>query len=242
MRGALPAFAVFDTIPAVPQRPSEARLRLDRVRPIIAFCLLAAAAGAACFGGSSNSNAPDSSRIPTATLPAKLPDPKILGNSAVSAAGGSSYVIKDGDTLAGIASRLGIALDDLRTANPGVDPGTLRVGQSIKLPANPDTPPPAAATATPPKGSATVSAATATSEPPPTEPPPTEAPASPIAPGATVTPASVGQSYTVQDGDYPAKIAAMFGITVEELLAANPGIDPTHMHIGDVIIIPPKRP
>jgi peptidoglycan endopeptidase LytF len=225
-------------------------LRLDRVRPIIAFCLLAAAAGAACFGGSSNGNAPDSSRIPTATLPAKLPDPKILSNSAVSAVGGSSYVIKDGDTLAGIASRLGIALDDLRAANPGIDPGTLRVGQSIKLPANPDAPPPAAATATPPKGSATVPAAAATSPPQPTEPPPTEAPASPTAPaaqdtpapGATATPISVGQSYTVQDGEFPAKIAEKFGITVEDLLAANPGINPTDMHIGDVIIIPPKRP
>jgi peptidoglycan endopeptidase LytF len=220
-------------------------LRLDRVRPIIAFCLLAALAGAACSGGgSSNGNAPDSSRIPTATLPAKLPDPKILGNTAASAGGGSSYVIKDGDTLAGIASRLGITLDDLRAANPGVDPGTLRVGQSIKLPANPDLTPPAAVTATAPDGNATARAATATPAPQPTEPPPTEAPASPTAPapGTTATPASAGQTYTVQDGDFPAKIAEKFGITVEELLAANPGIDPTHMHIGDVIIIPPKRP
>jgi LysM repeat protein len=245
----LPAFADFDTIPPVPQLPSEARLRLDRVRPIIAFCLLAALAGGACFGGSSSGTAPDSSKIATATLPAKLPDPKILSNSAVVAGGGLSYVIRDGDTLAGIASRLGIALADLQAANPGIDPGTLRVGQSIKLPANPDAPPPAAATATP-KGSATVRAATATPEPQPTEPPPTEAPASPTAPaaqdtpapGVTATPASLGQSYTVQDGDFPAKIADKFGISVDDLLAANPGINPTNMHIGDVIIIPPKRP
>ncbi len=45
----------------------------------------------------------------------------------------------------------------------------------------------------------------------------------------------------VQDGDIPVKIAEKFGITVEELLAANPGIDPTNLHIGDVLIIPPKR-
>ena len=213
-------------------------MSLGRVRPIIAFCLLAALSGGACFGGgSSNGKAPDSSKIPTATLPAKLPDPKILGNSAVSAGGGSSYVIKDGDTLAGIASRLGIALEDLRAANPGVDPGTLRVGQSIKLPANPDAPPPAATAATPPKGSATVRAATATPEPRPTE-----APATPtaLAP-ATATPASVGQTYTVQDGDFPAKIAEKFGITLEEFLAANPGLNPTNMHIGDVVNIPPKH-
>jgi LysM repeat protein len=230
-------------------------LRLNRVRPIIACCLLAAAAAVACFGGgSSNGKAPDSSKIATATLPAKLPEPKILSNSAVQAGGGATYTIKDGDTLAGIASRLGIALDDLLAANPGVNPGTLRVGQTIKLPQNPDAPPPAAATATPGNSNATAISATATpapkaTEPPPTEPPATEAPAptAPVAPqdtpapGATATPASVGQTYTVQDGDFPAKIAEKFGIPVEDLLAANPGIDPTGLHIGDVIIIPPKR-
>ena len=229
-------------------------MRLNRVRPIVACCLFAAAAGACFGGGSSNGKAPDSSKIPTATLPAKLPEPKILSNSAVQVGGGANYTIKDGDTLAGIASRLGIALDDLLAANPGVNPGTLRVGQTIKLPQNPDAPPPAAATATPPKGDATATAATATpapkaTEPPPAEPPATEppAPTAPPAPqdtpppGATATPASVGQTYTVQDGDFPAKIAEKFGIPVEDLLAANPGIDPTGMHIGDVIIIPPKR-
>lgn len=226
-------------------------MRLYRVRPIVACCLLAAAASAACFGGgSSNGKAPDSSKIPTATLPAKLPEPKILSNSAVQAGGGSTYTIKDGDTLAGIASRLGIALDDLLAANPGVNPGTLRVGQSIKLPQNPDAPPPAAATATPAKRDATATPAPQATEPPPTEPPATEAPPptdTPApqdtpAPDATATPASVGQTYTVEDGDFPAKIAEKFGIPVEDLLAANPGIDPTDMHIGDVIIIPPKRP
>ncbi len=228
--------------------PWEACLRLDRVRPMIACSLLALALGGACFGGgSSNGKAPDSSKIPTATLPAKLPEPKILSNSAISASG-STYTIRDGDTLAGIASRLGIALEDLTAANPGVDPGALRVGQSIKLPANQDAPPPAA-TATPATSSATAIAAADTPAPEATEPPPpeataTEAPASPTAPApdSTATPSSVGQSYTVKDGDFPATIAEAFGISVEELLAANPGIDPTDMHIGDVIIIPPKRP
>jgi peptidoglycan DL-endopeptidase LytF len=210
-----------------------------------------AVGGAACSGGGSSSGtAPDSGKIPTATMPAKLPEPKILSNSAVLAGGGATYMIKDGDTLAGIASRLGIALDDLRTANPGLDPGTLRVGQTIKLPQSSDVPPAAAATATSANGSATAKAATDTPAPNPTEPPATETPAievppplgTPPAPGATATAASVGQTYTVQDGDYPAKIAEKFGISLDDLLAANPGIDPTGMHIGDVIVIPPKRP
>ena len=234
-------------------------LRLKRVLPIAACCVLVASAGGACFGGSSSNNkAPDSSKIPTATLPAKLPDPKILSNSAVQTGGGQTYTIRDGDTLAGIASRLGVALDDLLTANPGINPGTLRAGQSITLPQNTDAPPPAAATATPARGSATASARTSTSTAAPraTAPPPTDVPATATdvpatatpsapqntpAPGATSTPASVGQTYTVQDGDFPAKIAEKFGVTLEDLLAANPGINPTNLHIGDVIVIPAKR-
>jgi LysM repeat protein len=230
--------------------------------------LLVGALGGACSsGGSSNGKAPDISKIATATLPAKLPDPQILSNSSVQTAGGSGYIIKDGDTLAGIASKLGIALDDLLAANPGLDPQTLRAGQSIKLPANTDAPPPAATTttrttttqttsttATPASKSATASAATDTPAPVATDVPPTDVPATDVpatategpapqgTPGvdATATPSSVGQTYTVLDGDFPASIAEKFGITVDALLAANPGLNPTDMHVGDVIIIPPK--
>jgi LysM repeat protein len=238
-------------------------LRLNRGLFVIVCCVLVAAAGGACFGGggSSSGKAPDSSKIATATLPAKLPEPKILSSSGVQAGGGLTYTIKDGDTLAGIASRLGIALDDLLTANPGINPGTLRAGQSIKLPQNAEAPPVAAATSTPAKGSATAKAGAGTVAPKATAVPATSteapatateapaaatdtpsAPANTPVPGATSTPASVGQTYTVQDGDFPAKIAEKFGIPVEDLLAANPGINPTDLHIGDVIVIPAKRP
>ncbi len=225
-------------------------MRLSRGPFVIVCCALVAAVGAACFGGGSSSGkAPDISKIATATLPAKLPEPKILSSSGVQSGGGLTYTIKDGDTLAGIASRLGIVLDDLLAANPGINPGTLRAGQSIKLPQNAEAPP-AVATATPGKTGATAKAGTSTAVPKATEPPPAEVPATvtpagptdtPV-PGATGTPASVGQTYAVQDGDFPAKIAEKFGIAVEDLLAANPGINPTDLHIGDVIVIPPKQP
>ena len=165
-----------------------------------------------------------------------------------------TYTIRDGDTLAGIASRLGIALDDLLAANPGLDPGTLRAGQTIKLPQNAEAPP-AAATATPGRardgtigdahGGADGAAATGRRRPRPRRPPHLTRAANPAGharAGGDRTPSSVGQSYTVLDGDFPAKIAEKFGIAVEDLLAANPGINPTDLHIGDVIIIPPKRP
>lgn len=44
--------------------------------------------------------------------------------------------------------------------------------------------------------------------------------------------------YIVQAGDVPAKIAKDKGITMEQLLAANPGLDPTRMKVGQVIKIP----
>ncbi len=229
-------------------------MRLERVILAVACCTLSIAA-AACGGGSTTAKSPDSSKIATATLPAKLPDVKILGNSAVQAGGGSTYTIQSGDTLAGIASRLGIGLDDLRTANPGIDPALLRAGQVIKLPQGTDAPPATAAATVKPGGTATKQPATeapaattapSTSTPPPaTEPAATDTPAAPPPPpppGATPTVTSVGTTYTIQEGDFPAKVADKFGVTLEDLLAANPGINPTDLHIGDVIVIPPKRP
>jgi LysM repeat protein len=58
----------------------------------------------------------------------------------------------------------------------------------------------------------------------------------------TPTPAALGQTYTVQSGDIPLTIAEQFGISVEELLAANPGLDPTGLVVGQVIVIPPASP
>jgi LysM repeat protein len=44
--------------------------------------------------------------------------------------------------------------------------------------------------------------------------------------------------YIVVEGDNPTVIAARFGITTEELLAANPGIVPQLLSIGSELIIP----
>ncbi len=217
-------------------------MRLGRVLPFVMCCLVVGGAlAAACGGGASSGKAPDSSKIPTATLPATLPEPRIVSSGAVQPGGGSSYTVKEGDTLAGIAGRFGVSLEDLLAANPSLDASRLSIGQAVKLPASEA--PPAAATPTaastkaaatePP---ATAAAATATAVETPTEVPPTATPP----PAATNTPASLGQTYTVVEGDIPVTIAEKFGITVEALMAANPGVDPTALYIGQVLIIPPK--
>jgi LysM repeat protein len=204
-------------------------MRLGRALPAAACCLILLRCGRV-RRWIVERQAPDSSKIPTATLPAPLPAARIISSGALQPGGGASYTVKEGDTMAGIAARFGVSLQDLRDANPSLDPGRLPIGQTVRLPASNDAPA-AASTAAP--------APTKPPEATATEAPPTEAPPTVALP--TSTPSSLGQTYVVQDGDIPVRIAEKFGITVEELLAANPGIDPTNLHIGDVLIIPPKR-
>jgi Tfp pilus assembly protein FimV len=45
-----------------------------------------------------------------------------------------TVTIRTGDTLGAVAERHDVTLEALLVANPGVDPLTLRVGQSIRLP------------------------------------------------------------------------------------------------------------
>jgi LysM repeat protein len=200
----------------------------------LAAALCCFAALAAGCGDTSDDGRLSSGEIPTATLPAELPEATIVGGGVVQPGGGSTYTVKSGDTLAGIAERFGISLEDLLAANPGINPSRLQSGDNVKLPTGTEPPPPDP-TAT--EGPAETPVPEATREPveePTVEP--TEAPAE------TATPSPGGQTYTVQEGDIPGTIAAQFGITVEELLAANPGIDPTNLQIGQVLNIPPPAP
>ncbi|PDH29511.1 MAG: hypothetical protein CNE95_04690 [Puniceicoccaceae bacterium MED-G30] len=53
---------------------------------------------------------------------------------AASTAEGGSYLIEPGDTFARIAQQMGVSLQALLDANPGVDPRRLRIGQNIVVP------------------------------------------------------------------------------------------------------------
>jgi cell wall-associated NlpC family hydrolase len=52
----------------------------------------------------------------------------------------TSYTVKAGDTLAKIAQRFAVPLDDVLTLNHLSDPNKLRVGQQLQLPTPPTTP------------------------------------------------------------------------------------------------------
>lgn len=205
--------------------------------PVCAFALVSALVlSVACGGGGDDSGEPpDLDAIPSATLPADLPTVVPLGSGPIVTTGGANrYTIQSGDTFSDIASRFGVTLEDLVAANPGVDPTGLNAGDVINLPE-------AAAGNTP--------APAPTDEPEePTEPPaeePTEPPAVPTgtpvpAPEGSPTQQSLGSTYIVQPGDFPQAIADKLGVTLDALVAANPGILDRNLQVGEVLIIPPQ--
>ena len=54
----------------------------------------------------------------------------------------------------------------------------------------------------------------------------------------SITSTSSLKLHTIRNGEYPAKIARRYGIKVEALLKANPGINPRRLQIGDKVTIP----
>lgn len=109
-----------------------------------------------------------------------------------------TYEVQSGDTLSGIANKLGIPYADLVAANPQIDPKKfLIVGQKLTIPQNvtvPDTP---TASSTP-----VVSAGTPTTV---------------NQNGAQAS----GQTYTVVAGDYLLGIAKKLGVPLDSLLSVN---------------------
>jgi LysM repeat protein len=51
----------------------------------------------------------------------------------------------------------------------------------------------------------------------------------------TATTTAAGQYYVIQSGDTLGSVAAKYNTTVEKVMALNPGVDPTSLHIGQRI-------
>lgn len=187
----------------------------------------------ACGGSDSSSAAFDPKKVPTATLPAVLPEALFL-EDVRSAPGpsGNTYVIQAGDNMYEIAQRLGISLEELMELNPSVDPTGLEVGQVLRLPASTGKTPTPGRTPTPRSVTSTPAPQTRTPTPEGTR-------------ASQPTPREGQTTYVVQSGDNANDIALRFGITVEELAAANNTTvdDLRSLDVGDVLIIPvPSAP
>ncbi len=112
-------------------------------------------------------------------------------------AGSFAYTIRSGDTLYLLASRFNTTVEAIIAINPRINPNNLQVGQSICIPGA--TPPP-----------------------------------QPSCPNGTL--------YTVRAGDTFFRLSQQFGVSVDALMRANPGVDPTRLQIGQIICIPSVVP
>ncbi|MGB6896659.1 MAG: LysM peptidoglycan-binding domain-containing protein [Dehalococcoidia bacterium] len=187
----------------------RATVRL-RGGPALMALVAALALGLAACGGSGDDV--DLSKVPTATLPAELPEPIIVG-APVPGGGGRTYTIEAGDTLSAVAEQFDVSVEALMEANEIEDPTRLEVGQVLVIPG------------------------TAPSGPFPTPVSPEATPT--LHPGG-LTPGPGESTYVVQSGDNASAIAERFGITLEELAAVNGvTIDELRaLEVGQVLVIP----
>ena len=106
-----------------------------------------------------------------------------------------SYTIRQGDTLYALAAQYNTTVPAIVSANPGIDPQRLTVGQEICIPQQ-----------------------------------------------AVYPPCPEGNYYTIRAGDTLYAIARQFNVSLDDLLEANPGIEPFQLQVGQVICIPVATP
>ena len=118
-----------------------------------------------------------------------IPAPAALAAGALAAPPGGTYTVRANDTLWAIAARYDMTVAQLTAANPNINPDTLRPGQTLTIP------------------SATPST-------------------------------TAGVTYTVKVNDTLWDISSRYGLFVNDLLSANPSVDPQRLRIGQTLRIP----
>jgi LysM repeat protein len=123
------------------------------------------------------------------------------------------YLVKAGDTLFSIAMAQDVTVQEFLNANPALNanPNSLQIGQALTIP-----------NCTP---STIVTPASAS---------PT-----PSSPSSTTSEGT--RSHTIQQGDTLFRIAAQYGVTVADIVAANPELGSENAIIfpGQILVIPP---
>ena len=164
-------------------------------------------------------------------------------------AGTRPYIIRAGDTYYVLAQRFNTTVAAIMAANPGVDPNRLQIGQQICIPGG--TVPGQCPAGTQPyiiragdtfyvlaqRFNTTVAAIMAAN--PGIDPNRLQIGQQICMPGAPGPgPCPGGRSYTIRSGDTLYTIARRFNVTVAAIMAANPGIDPMSLRVGQIICIP----
>ncbi len=164
--------------------------------------------------------------------------------------GGFIYTVLAGETIYGLARRYGISVDAILAANPGLDPNSLQVARRICIPAPPRTEPCPGRLFTIEPGDTfigiagrfgyTLDALLAIN--PGIDPDRLQVGQQiclPPAPGGGPFPCYGGTIYQIQPGDTLYSVARRYGLTLQQLLAANPDItNPNYIQIGQPVCIP----
>lgn len=140
----------------------------------------------------------------------------------------TSYVVRAGDTLSGIAARHNIKMSAILAVNPGMNPNRIFVGKKIKLPGKVAIVESAAPAKKPVKVAAVPATAAKT-----TAPVTTKKPATSSYKGAT-------KNYTVKSGDFLGSIAQEYGISIRALKELN-GFKNNNIRVGQVMKVPAEK-
>ena len=157
------------------------------------------------------------------------------GASATPTTRDVTYKMEAGDTLLALASRFGSSVEAIMKRNNLSSPTELKIGQEIVIPTNSTI----LATTTPTATATPSATATASATPRPTA----TATSVATATATASTPPSILTVYTVQKGDNSFDIAGKFGVSVEDLAAANGKTvaQLAAIQIGDQLNIPRPR-
>ena len=163
--------------------------------------------------------------------------------------GTQPYTIRAGDTFYALAIRFNTTVAAIMAANPNVDPNRLMIGQVICIPGAPV--PGQCPSGTQPytiqagdtlfslanRFNTTVAAIMAAN--PNIDPNRLmigQVICIPGAPGPVPCPG--GQLYTIRSGDTLYALSIRFNVTIAAIIAANPGLDPMNLRVGQIICIP----
>ena len=104
---------------------------------LVAAVLALVVAGCGGSGASASPSAtPVSSSPPVQTSAAPVATPAPTPVASAATASGTTYVVKKGDTLYGIATRHKVTVKAILAANPDIkDPNFIKIGQKLVIPA-----------------------------------------------------------------------------------------------------------
>jgi LysM repeat protein len=114
------------------------------------------------------------------------------------------WVVRSGQTMAQIAAQTGLSVTALEDLNPYVDPGTLQVGEQLRLRATKSTP----------------------------------------SGGPDASTAALPAFWVIKSGQTFSLIAARTGLSIPQIEALNPKLNPGNLQIGDRVALraAPRKP